>query len=345
MRARLVTLARGLLGVVVALALLELLVRQVFVLSVVDEPGYGPITEPGSTVVWRREGHGVSHWIAHGIRRPLRPMDPRPPVLVVGDSQTEALMVDDDEVCTALADGRLQGGSWAAPAVLNAGRASASLADYVVHAERFTRLFSPAWVVLVLQENDLGSDSYDPGKTHFVIGEGGALEARFVPPRPRRGLDARLWDLRQRSMLVAYTYVRLGELRKAAEAEPPLFRAGSTSRPARTSTPDYPIGAELSLANAAYRGRVSFFLLSTFDFHAPGVASPVERRFLAECAAAGLHCATPRATYPAIAMSGQAPYGHSNSAFNFGHLNRVGHRAVGAALAEHLQDLHEHGLL
>jgi hypothetical protein len=272
-------------------------------------------------------------------------MRDRSPVLVAGDSQTEAMMVNDDEVCTAVADTRLRHADWAAPPILNAGRASASLADYVVHADRFVRLFNPAWVVLVLQESDLGSDSFEPAKTHFVVDAGGELEAKFVPPRPRHGVDAMIWALRQRSMLVAYTYVRLGELRKASETEPPLFRAGSGARHAAITVPEYPIDKELAVANAAYHGKVSFLLLSTFDLHAPDAPSSLERRFLAECAAARLRCATPRAAYAAIASSGQAPYGHSNSAFNWGHLNRVGHRAVGDALAAHVQDLHEHCLL
>jgi lysophospholipase L1-like esterase len=340
--------ARGtaLLGLVCALLVLELGVRHIYTLRQTDEPGYGLITTPGTTVVWRREGHGVSHWAARGIRDAPHPAGPRPAIVVLGDSQTEALMVDDDEVFTALLEMQLHRANPASPRILNAGRSSASLADYVAHAERFERLFHPRWVVIVLQEADLESDSFAPTKTHFIRANDGTLTVAYVPPRPRSGIDAAFWELRQDSMLLGYAVTRIGELRTASAAEPPLFFAGVAPEPrASAPRPDYPVEEELDLVARQYAHRVSFLLLATFDPNAPTVPTALERRFLSHCRQESLHCTTPRATYPDLARAGLAPYGHANTRFNYGHLNRDGHRAVADTLARHVHELEANGLL
>lgn len=331
------------LGALCALLALELLVRQVFVLREVEEPGYGLIPAPESTIVWGREGHARSHWTKHGIRGKSLPPRESATIVVLGDSQTQALMVEDDEVFTGLTEARLKASDPGAPAVLNAGRSSASIADYVAYAGRFESLFAPRWVVLVLQESDLQEDAFDPTKTHFVVGPAGSLEARAVLPRPRSRFGTIVWNLRQRSMLVGYATVRLMEFWQPSSSDPPLFRAGSP-RPEPVARRVFPVEQELDLAQSTYRGRVSFLLLSTFDPVRPGEPSPFERRVLEHCATARLHCLTPRAGYPAIAREGGAPFGHVNTRFNYGHLNRIGHRAVADALVRHIGDLRANGL-
>jgi lysophospholipase L1-like esterase len=265
-------------------------------------------------------------------------------VLVAGDSQTEALMVGDDEAFPSLTEAALKADGAQMPVILNSGRSSASMADYVVGAPRFKRLFAPRWVILEIQESDLGEDAFDQRKAHFVDEGSGVLGVVPEKIKTRSVLNALLWTLRQNSMLIGYAAVRVVEFSQPASPAPALFQAGSSTAvlaPRRA----YPVEAELDLAESVYRGRVSFLFLSPFDPKQPSSTSPFERRFLAHCGAAKLHCLTPRAEYPAIAGDGHAPYGHENTRFNSGHLNRIGHRAVAAALTRHIRELRADGLL
>jgi hypothetical protein len=87
-------------GAALAIFLMEPVVRQVYQVPVSHEEGFGTIIRPGATVRWRREGHGESHWTHFGIRGAEPPDLSKHPVLVLGNSFTEALQVDDDEAFT-----------------------------------------------------------------------------------------------------------------------------------------------------------------------------------------------------------------------------------------------------
>jgi hypothetical protein len=66
------------------------------------DPVFGFIPEPGRVMRSNAEGHGTGRWTDRGVRG-AGPADPaKPPILVLGDSFTEARMVDDDEVYTAV---------------------------------------------------------------------------------------------------------------------------------------------------------------------------------------------------------------------------------------------------
>jgi hypothetical protein len=350
------------LGVLVAVALAELVVRRVYTYALVYEPGYGYINAPGEVIRWGREGHGTSRWAAHGVREKDAPPPSARSVLVYGDSQTEALMVDDDEAFTARLeraferderDGRdhgrgdvsLGGREGRPTRVVNVGRSTTSLADAVANAERFGRLFAPCWTVLQISAADLGPDAWGLDKTHFVATEGGAPSVAVVLQRPHLGLSGKVWWLRQRSMAFGYAVARAVELGRGVAGEPPLFRAGH-ERPRAAPERDYPVEAELDAAAGAYGGRVTFLYLAPFDAREPARLEPrTEARVFAHCAARGLRCVSARGSYPRLAAEGKAPYGFSNSAYNEGHLNRDGHAAVAEALREHFRGFDPCGVL
>lgn len=332
------------LGVLAALALAEGVTRQVSTYALEFEPDYGYIKTPGKTVRWGREGHGVSHWAAHGVREKDPPSPGARAVLVYGDSQTEALMVDDDEAFTARLERAFER-EGRPTRVLNAGSSTTSIADAIGFSERFQKLFSPCWTVLQLSADDLGADAWAPDKTHFAQAEGAPLSIEIVPQRKHAGLAGKLWWARQHSMALGYAVARGVELRRALGGEQPLFRAGH-ERPKAPPKRSYPFEAELDLAAKTYGGRVTFLYLSPFDPREPERVEPEnEARFFAHCAAAGLRCVSARASYARLAAEGKAPYGFANSAYNEGHLNRDGHGAIAEALAGHFRGFDPCGVL
>jgi hypothetical protein len=336
------------LGILLAVVSMEIVVRQVYHLPVGYEPGFGTIIRPGATVVWSKEGRGVSHWTSHGLRGREVPDLGAGSILILGNSYTEALQVDDDEAYPALVASRLRALGVQTP-VLNAGRSGTSAADYAAYAARNRRLFRPRWTVIQLTLADLDAGAWDTEVSHFAYDADGRLVARPRPEAARGRVRAALSPLVNRAMLLVYGQFRLQEFRDAAAAQPPLFRAGSVPAPTVAASPSasaYPVEAEVDLLAGAYEGRVTFLLVPPLDFHDPRVVtSVVEERVEAHCRRAALSCVSLRPGYPALVASGLSPFGFDNSRFNEGHLNERGHRLAADALAAELERLLARGLL
>jgi hypothetical protein len=330
-----------LLGVALALVCFEAVVRCVYLSSSVWEAGYGFIIEPGSTVRWGREGHGTSHWTTNGVRG-IAPRAELHPIVALGDSFTEGLQVDDDEVFPAVLERELRDRSLQIP-VFNAGRSSASVADYIAFAPRYRQLFSPRWMLVELADADLLNDAWDPTKPHLK--NDGVLSAEIVLPPPRGRIGSMLWVLRQRAMLVGLGFIRGGEFSRAMADEPPLFRAGSGTNTPKPPPAERPIEAELDLLFRTYDERVTIVWLSAFDPKKPLERTPIEVRVFAHCQLTGRSCVSIREGFPDLWKAGRAAYGHPNSNWNYGHMNADGHRLAATRAADELVRLSRDGLL
>jgi hypothetical protein len=163
-------------GIALALALAELVVRQTYWFPMVQDPAFGAIAEPGATVRWTTEGNARSRWTERGIRRESLPPPGSRSILAVGDSFTEGLMVDDDAVYTTRLEHALGGAGGGVP-VLNAGHSGASLADYVALAPDYRRAFDPRWTVVQVGDGDFGPAVWDPSSHHLRRTADGGLEA------------------------------------------------------------------------------------------------------------------------------------------------------------------------
>jgi hypothetical protein len=319
----------AILGLVLALTLMEVAVRPIYQLAVAYEPGIGYVNAPGR-VRWGGEGFARSTWGAHGERVTPGRRDGAS-VLVLGDSFTEGLMVGDDEVFPAVAQAALDRDG-ADLTLHNAGRSTMSAADYVALAARYTELYRPRWTVLELRSNDLAEDAWEAGRTRFVRGEGGALAALAVVTPERTGLSGRFFEARQRSMLLGYGAVRFARFRQAAAAEPPLFEASRT-KPAAAGPLVPPVEEELDLLFRAFDGKVTVLFLS----EALPEADPLETRARAHCERSGRSCVFTREAFLGLRSSGKDPYGFSNTHLGIGHMNAIGHRAAGELVAEELE--------
>lgn len=337
-------------GVIPALLLLELIIRQVWVHQRVWEPGYVKIGTPNTQSVWCIEGCGVTHRLAHGERAGYTIDAPK--VIVLGDSFTEALEVNDDQTYQYQAQELLkqQGVNLG---LVGLGLAGRSVADYVGFAGRHKRLFSPVWTVVTLRDDDLAEDTQRPEKTSFKRGPDGKLIVSFDEVRSVEALRDAIWNAP--SIFLRYTAYRLDKFKTAAAAEPPIFFGAADDAPRPASPPPgvswgrepqtgdyskYPVEEELDLLRQAYDKRLTVVSLPYIDFDANGAAkindSPIRQRFLAYCAKTGMSCVEPRAAFLRLARQWRSPFGFPNTRFNYGHMNTDGHAAVGEELAREL---------
>lgn len=284
------------------------------------------------------EGFGVSHWDGRGIRLSPHSCSNCTRVLVIGDSYTEALQVNDDQTYASVAETILAGPK--PVRLLNAGVAGASPADYTVQAAHYRKWIQPAWVVVQLNADDLGSDAFVPDKVHFRQ-NGDGLTLVVPTPYSYGRITQTLAFIRERSALVNYAVARLDIARQGPKG-PRWFRAESESkvRAVPEAPQSYPLEHELGLMRASYGNRITFLFLPLFD-------KPVENeelRFDRYCRATHQSCVNFRASFEEFQRTGTAPYGFPNSGFGGGHLNPAGHVAVARLLANELRRLQQHGL-
>ena len=316
-------------GIVLAALVAELYVRGIYKLSVTYEPGIGYVNAPG-VARWGIEGMASSSWGPHGERITPGGDDDAPRVLVLGDSFTEALMVEDDAVFPAVAQRELDRLGTKLKLV-NAGRSTMSAADFVALAPRYRELFQPAWTVLELRASDLGSDAWTPGRTRFVRDADGQLAVEAVVLPRRTGTSGLLFELRQKSMFLGFGAARVGRFRNAAAREPPLFQA-SQERPKPQEPPVPPVEEEIDLLVQAWDGRLTILFLTVDDEH----EAAVEARLLRRCAERGMSCVSTREAFAAMKAASVEPCGFSNTAPGAGHLNAAGHAVAGRLLFEEL---------
>lgn len=324
-------------GVAAALLVFELVARQIFWLPYIQDPRLSAILPAGTVARFCREGCARTTWVADGVRSSAPPDASSVTLLVLGDSYTEALMIDDASVFSRGIEKALA--ETAPPVqVLNMGRSGASTADYVALAGYYREHVDPSWTLVQLRQAGLEGNAFQEGGTHFRITDAGGVEVVEVPPRVSRW-NRELSRVRRESALASLATTRLKEFARAAAAEPPLFRGGHAPAATSPAPVAYPVAAELEAVADAFGGRITFFFIPAFDPLDPVTPGATERVFDATCAARGWSCVNLRATFPAFAARHEAPAGFPNTRFNWGHMNEAGHVAAGELLGAELRRL------
>jgi hypothetical protein len=313
------------MAVVVGAALVgsEITARQFYKASLVYDPEIGYLQAPG-TVHWSSEAHATSVWTADGLRRRAPPRMDVPRVLVVGDSVTEALQVDDGLPFPDRLEAKIPELQF-----LNAGRSTMSTADYVAFGPLWIRRFSPTWTVIQVKDNDFTNDAFDPrDRSHFEM-TGGALRLVPMVSPPVNRLD---FQLEQRCMLLTLLHLRAAELRRSGK-EMLRPHASAVTEP----EPNYPVEEIVDLLASTYGGRMTIALVASYDPKEPSEATDVERRVLGHCRLRGYSCVSSREAYPEFQRQGTAPFGFPTTAFNVGHLNAEGHEAFAEIIAPEIR--------
>lgn len=247
---------------------------------VLDAPDYVTEADLGplhchQSVIWGLEGYGRSQWLELGVRDNGNGSAPGPKrILVMGDSYTEALQVDDRETFCSLAEAALRSQGWGVE-LLNLGQSDRSPADYILLGPAYLRRFRPDWVVLVMDEWDLTGDGWASYKRHFVLKQ----DRLLVEGQPSEGFE-KPWIalLPGLSLLVQY---RTKEFEARWADLPPLFNAGQPRK--AESVPDYSVEAVLRQIRLTFGERCTLAYVAPFQPRGIPVRTAVEERFFAAC--------------------------------------------------------------
>lgn len=325
-------------GVAVALALvtLELVARRYAYIPRRLDPEFGYIATGEAR--WFREGTGVGHWGARGVRQPSAPTSGSAKrILVLGDSFTEAAHVNDDEVYTDVLERRLRAAGRKVR-VVNAGVTGSTLPYYVHLAASYRRAFSPDWTVVQLNPDDVLAPAFAKLGTHFERLRDGSLAVRALPAEGRGGpLRRTLRFLTGHSALLQNGVLQHKAFVVLAKSFKP-FRQTDKPPTAKPEAPGaFPIEQEMQLLSQAFDGRVTVLFISPWADSGPvGGATPTETSIEEACRKLGLSFVSTRASFPRLVAAGLFPNGFPNTQPKVGHLNATGHAAVAEVLGQEL---------
>lgn len=328
-RRRLATAA----GMLAALVLCELGLRQ----FVGNPPPFVPVAQDQPESRPPRERRVYHEGIARARFSPAHArltgdawIDGAPVGVIVGDSHVEAAQVSDRATMGAVVERGLR--DRGTPINLRQyGRPGFSAPHMVLEAPEILRKWNPAWVVVVIADNDLdrnpliGSPRFDirPDTSYRIVAN--------PPPPPATGVRA----LRERAYR-AWTGTAIGYMtmlrlqRVVAGPRPP-------QQPLRPTDPGYAVrrlvpAVTVRALRAAYGERLHIVYLPGAGVTREGDTRLFEAPFLAACRAEGVGCTS---LYPAFAAArdqGVMTRGFINTAPAFAHLNTAGHRLTGEAI-------------
>jgi hypothetical protein len=352
-------------GVGLALLTMNLASLWIYDLPSAPNPMFGDVHQPGRRFRQRIEGNGSGVFTSNCVRRASLPATDRTPVLMVlGNSYTEATQVEDKDHFAYLLEQELRG-----TPVLAIGISGFSVADYIAGAATFKKLFRPDWVVIPVRAGDFAANAWNKNKgggyAYFemekassqprdletplvseIVSEPAGLLRVVTTPISQPGwlsTETRerfpFWD-----PLVNFAYLRKSDLKAWMQGhDRPWFHAeaevsGVERRP-EEAMGQYPLRDEMKLLAKAYEGRLTLLYLPNFDPKFPAKESEAEKTLEKLAKRQGVRFVSLREEFPALAEAGHAPYGFSNTRFNWGHWNRDGHKAAAEVLFEELQQL------
>ena len=353
------------LGFGLALLTMDLIAMWMYNLPSAPNPVFGDVHEPGKRFRQQIEGNGSGVWTSNCVRRAsLPPAGQKPVLLILGDSYTEAIQVTDQDHFAHLLEQRLGG-----IPVLAMGRSGYSVADYVAGAATFKRLFGPDRVIIQVGAGDFEADAWtrkEGGYAYFEREQPSAPVRAMEAPRATGASAVSPGSLKVVSLpvsqpgwlstvtrekgpfwfpLVTFAYLRRSELKEWMHGhDQPWFHAvaaqpGPEERQHEEDLGKYPLDDEMRLLAEAYDGRLTLLYLARFDPNKPSKETETERTLHGLAEKNGVPFISLRKKFPELAAAGLAPYGFSNTRFNWGHWNRYGHRAAAELLFEECQEL------
>ena len=324
----------------------------------VYEPDWGVVPVDGAYSVQGTEGYGILRYFADGeVQTPYR--DGRS-IVVLGDSTTLAAQVNPDENFVSLTESALRERGLMVD-LHNLGRSARIVADHVFLSSAVRRAFSPE-IVVVQVSPDSFSLSYDTAAENYFVEQDGELILKHRQPATVESLAAR--NRVASSGLLDFFDFRLWFVLDGLEREHPGWFTN-------------PVDAELGNANAlppmswdtmneerllAFRGQVLAQVQKVRDAYpdsvivflvipSPPRISPLDSQIAWDSPMDSLlaamlekidsiHVVYTLSIFQKHYEKYQTlPRGSFNSAFNVGHLNPDGHRAVAQALTAALKEI------
>ena len=296
----------------------------------------GKVPVNGTYVLWGTEGYGRTQYMWDG--EIATPYTGGSPVVVLGDSHTEAHQVDDASKFVSVAEASLRDRGKIID-LHNLGFSSGTMADYVQLGPSVIARYRPIAVVIQLTAADFGPEAFDTTRVnHFVRKSNGSLILSHLDaPVSSPSLGARV---KHASALVNYLHMRYLTIAERTAQKPDKNRDGNTIFAVRAQ---HTIAAQLDLLQHAYAVTpVILLILPTVPrIQSGGIATvdPAHEEILQAIqsslhgVAANWRIVDPSPGFRQLAEGGELPRGFLNTRPGSGHLNASGHRIVGEFLA------------
>lgn len=281
------------------------------------------------------EGIATAHYSPAHSRLTGGAWIPGAPVgVIVGDSHLEAAQVPDHETMGAVAERGLRARGTPVN-VRQYGRPGFSAPHMLREAPEILRRWNPAWVVVVIADNDLDTNPLT-GSPRFEIRPDTSWTLRAEPPPPRpAGIRAawhRAYLAATRSSALAYvTALRAARVVNGPRPLQPPLRPTDPGYAVRRQVPTVTVRA----LRQAYGDRLHIVYLAHAGVTPDGDIRHFEAPLLAACRAEGVPCTS---LFPAFVRARdrdrRLTRGFANTPPVFGHLNDEGHRIAGEAIVQ-----------
>ena len=338
------TVASAILGILAAVAAVELGLRPFLTPQGPPTPRVAQDSVGGDTLVRRQldEGVSIARFSTGGARLTGNPFLPDAPVVVLlGDSYVVARAVADDATMGSV----LERDARASGFQLNVrqyGWSGASPSRYLLVADSVLRRWNPATVVIALSDNDLDENALHEANPQLRVASPTDLRILpFAEPQaiaaPRYSslsvlLETRTWELQWRRARAA----------EAAEA-PSTQPTDDASTPSDAALPDsvqlalLPRAVVHALA-AKFKSRLAIVYLAEVRIAGDDTTSTIERSLLAACEIEHVRCRSTRRSMLAARSRGVIARGFFNTTPGNGHLNAAGNALVGADIWDLLSE-------
>ncbi len=330
--------------ILIALMLCEIILRATVSYNPKTdyEKDWGIVPVMGSNRFWGKEGYGITHYLTHGeIASPL--YNGAQSVVVLGDSNTEALQVSDEVKFVSLAEMNIRSKGKAIN-LHNLGTMSNSIPDYIYLAPLIKQYYKPEIIVIQLSPQDFyGADGGDgfrlKHRNYFIINDDGNLEIRHKNQHALGFYN----KVTSRIMLYSLGLERFVQIEdntvKLQVAEQKLLQTGGS-----TISPASRMDDQLGLLKEAYSGMKVILLLLPYS---PNIAKgdinfddPEYLKLLESAERVGnFYIVNPRSEFILLVDQNYLPRGFMNSLPGVGHMNIFGHRVIGELLAKKILEI------
>ena len=319
----------------IVLIVMELSIRSFVIRPVrmVYDSNWGAIPVEGSCGFHALEGFGKTCYAARNEVQ--TPFDDGIPVVVLGDSYTEAIQVGNSEKYVSLTEAALRERGLAVN-LINLGDSNRTFADFVFMAPEIVSRYNPE--IVVVQTNESGLfDSLNPSRTNYFAGQPGRDGLQLIH-RDRKDAPLFVQNLIHSSGLLTLTALRWEQSAEVV-SDPPAGQGD----PPRASPAQ--LTEEVAQLVAAYPdAKIIILVIPSLpilfpDKLNPGWSTPNDMEVFSILA----KMEDVTVLYPAPAFKeiykeyGVFPRGFFNSRPNYGHLNRYGHIAIANALTMALE--------
>ena len=319
------------------LGIFEVCIRFLVIRPVMMEPDavWGSVPVAGSCGFHALEGFGKTCY-ADG-NEVQTPFDDGIPIVVLGDSYTEAIQVNNAEKYVSLTEIALRERGWMVN-LINLGDANRTVADFTYMAPEIIALYRPKLVVFQTNESAF-FDSLNPDRINYFEPLPDREDLQLIH-REREELPLLAQNILHSSGLLTLTALRWETLTDS------IFTRPAAPPETLRATPAQLAGEVAHLVAAYPDSQIVILVIPSVPILFPGKINPGwnnsnDMEILSVLAQQG----NVAVVYPAPAFKemykkyGIFPRGFFNSRPNYGHLNRYGHVAVAEALAAAIESL------